>query len=262
MPAEMDDTRVTRDAFLDGQVMLMQPARGYRAGIDAVFLAATAQSQQGRDELDILDAGAGVGTVGLLAAWRLRRQIEVHVTLIERAVGLASLAGRNVRDNGLAGVARVVCADLLGSPAELEAQGVHRESFDLVLANPPYHVETRGTPSDDAVKAAAHAMGEGDLEHWARVMARLTRPGGEVVVVHKAEALGALLAALAPRFGGLRVLPLHPRSGAPASRILVKGVKGSRAPLTLLPGMPLHGEGNDFTAAAIAVLRHGAGLCL
>ncbi len=258
----MDDCAVTRDAFLGGQVMLVQPARGYRAGIDAVFLAATAQPQPERTEQRILDAGAGVGTVGLLAAWRLRKQVDVHVTLLERSTGLAALAGRNVRDNGFAGIARVVCADLLGPSTELEAHGVHRESFDLVLANPPYHVDARGTPSGDAVKAGAHAMGEDDLERWARVLARLTRPGGEVVVVHKAEAMGQLLSVLAPRFGGLRVMPLYPRAGAPASRILVKGVKGSRAPLILLPGTPLHGEGNAFTPAATAVLRFGAGLCL
>ncbi len=258
----MGDCAVTRDAFLDGQVVLAQPARGYRAGIDAVFLAATAQPQNGSNELKMLDAGAGVGTVGLLAAWRLRNQVDVHVTLLERSTQLAALAGSNVRDNGFSGVARVVCADLLGPAAELEEHGLRRESFDLVLANPPYNVDSRGTSSDDAVKAGAQAMGEGDLEHWVRVIARLARPGGEVVMVHKADALGELLTVLAPRFGGLRVMPLYPRGGAPASRILVKGVKGSRAPLTLLQGSPLHGEGKAFTAAATAVLRFGAGLCL
>ena len=68
---EVDESTITRDAFLDGRLMLMQPARGYRAGIDAVFLAATAQPQEGRAGLKILDAGSGVGTVGLLAAFRL-----------------------------------------------------------------------------------------------------------------------------------------------------------------------------------------------
>jgi tRNA1(Val) A37 N6-methylase TrmN6 len=259
---EVDESAITRDAFLDGRLMLMQPARGYRAGIDAVFLAATAQPQEGRAGLKILDAGSGVGTVGLLAACRLCTLVDVHVTLIERNPELAALAERNARQNDLAERTRVICADFLGSAADLEAAGVARESFDLILTNPPYHVDARGTQSDNAVKARAHAMGECDLDRWVRVMARLTRPGGEVVLVHKADALTEVLAALSPRFGALRVMPLYPRDGEPASRILVMGVKGSRALLTLLPGAPLHNDGNDFHPGARQILRDGAGLWL
>lgn len=253
---------LTRDAFLDGRVMLLQPRSGYRAGIDAVFLAAAAQPQERRSSLAILDAGAGVGAVGLLALRRLEERVDVSATLIERSPQLAALAERNAHDNGFASRARVVCADLLGRASALEAAGIHRESFDLVLSNPPYHVDAHGTLSENDVKAGAHAMGEGDLDRWARVLAHLTRPGGEVVIVHKAENLEHVLAAFSPRFGSLRIKPLHPRGGEPASRILVKGVKGSRAPLTLFPGMNLHLEGNEFHADAKLILRDGAGLWL
>lgn len=257
-----NDDGLTRDAFLGGRVMLLQPARGYRAGIDAVFLAAAAQAQAGRPALAILDAGAGVGTVGLLAAKRLESSVDVQVTLIERSPELAALALRNADENGLASRSRVVCADLLGPAGEVAAAGAPDESFDLVLANPPYHVEARGTISGNQIKAGAHAMGDGDLDRWARVMARLVRPGGEVIVVHRADALADLLKALSPRFGALRILPLHPREGEPASRVLVKGVKGSRAPLLLLPGMALHLEGHAFHPIANQILREGAGLWL
>lgn len=253
---------LTRDAFLDGRVMLLQPRRGYRAGIDAVFLAAAAQAQDGRSPLKILDAGAGVGAVGLLAAWRLRSLVEVDVTLLEQSPELVALAERNAQDNGLAGCVHAVCADFLGPVADLEALGVRRESYDLVLTNPPYHVDTRGTRSADAIKAGAHAMGEGDLQRWARALAHLTRPGGEVVLIQKADALPAVLAAMSPRFGGLTVLPLHPRAGEPAIRILVQGTKGSRAPFTLLQGGVLHGNDNDFTPVAKTFLRDGAGFSL
>ena len=242
--------------------MLWQPARGYRAGIDAVFLAAAAQPQNGRAELRILDAGAGVGAVGLLAAHRLEKLADVHVTLLERNPDLASIAQRNADENGVNQRARVVCADFIGPAAALQAEGIACDSFDLVLSNPPYHVDQRGTLSDDAGKAAAHAMGEADLDRWARAIARVTRPGGEMIIVHRADALAPLLAAFAPRFGALRILPLLPRDGEPANRVLVKGVKGSRAPLTLLPAQVLHHEGNAFAPFANDILRNGVGLWL
>lgn len=69
-----------------------------------------------------------------------------------------------------------------------------------------------------------------------------------------------MLVALDQRFGAIRILPLHPRAGDPAHRVIVEGTKGSRAPLQLLSGFVLHVEGNGFTPAAEAILKGGAGL--
>jgi tRNA1(Val) A37 N6-methylase TrmN6 len=90
----------------------------------------------------------------------------------------------------------------------------------------------------------------------------MARPGGTASLIHRSDTLGELLAALDGRFGALAVLPVHPRADEPASRVLVQGVKGSRAALRLLPGLVLHGEGNRFQPAVEAVLRHGAALDL
>jgi tRNA1(Val) A37 N6-methylase TrmN6 len=86
--------------------------------------------------------------------------------------------------------------------------------------------------------------------------------GGSATVIHRAGALAEVLAALAGRFGGTVVLPIHPRGGEPASRVLVRAVKGSRAPLELLAGLALHNAGNGFRPEVEAILRHGAGLPL
>ena len=61
-----------------------------------------------------------------------------------------------------------------------------------------------------------------------------------------------------PRFGDIRVAPLYARDGHAASRVIVQGIKGSRAPLQLLPGLILHNDDNSFTADAEAILRDGA----
>ena len=246
----------TNDAFLGGQIMVRQPRAGYRAGIDAVFLAAAAPCEPGV-ACRVLDIGAGVGTVGLCVAARWR---DASVTLLEREPELAALARANVADNGLDGRAAVLEAAVGDTSLQLAAVGLVPDSFDHVLANPPYHAHGRGTAAADPLKAVSHAMPEAGLEDWVRFMARMVRPGGSATIVHKAEALDAILAAMTGRFGGVAVLPLHPRSGAPASRILVQGIKGSRAPLSILAGIMLHGDGNAFTPAAAGVLRDGVGV--
>lgn len=247
----------TDDAFLGGALMVLQPRSGYRAGVDAVMLAAAVPAVSGRPGR-VLDAGAGVGTAGLCLA---RRCPEVSVVLLDREPELAELARRNVDRNGLAERCSVAEADLGDcSDAELSALGIAAGSFDHVIANPPFHVEGEGTAALDALKAASHAMPAAGLEAWSRFLARMARPGGTATVIHKAEALPELLAVLGKRFGGLRVLPIHAQAYAPAIRVIVQGMKGSKAPPALLPAFVLHGADGGFTPEAGEILRRGGAL--
>jgi FkbM family methyltransferase len=264
--AEADTTRVagapreapdlTDDAFLGGALAILQPRTGYRAGLDAVLLAAAVPQATG---MRVIDVGAGVGTAGLCLA---RRLAEARVVLLEREEKLARIATDNIARNGLGARVRAIAGDVGMSADALAAAEIADGSFDWAIANPPYHNVEAGTLPDDALKAAAHAMPEDELDRWARFMTRLVRSGGGVTVVHKADALQRVLEALAKRFGALRVLPLQPRAGAPAHRIIVAGVKGSRAPLTILPGFVLHEADGSFTPQAQAILRSGAPLSM
>lgn len=246
---------VTEDYFLGDLVAVRQPLKGYRAGIDAVLLAACVRPGEG----PVLDIGSGAGTVGLCAAARCP---DVGVVLVEREPELASLARGNVTLNGMDDRVAVVEADV-GEPLCAEAQQILKaDSFPHVLANPPFHDDAAGTRSMWPLKAVSHAMTADALEIWARFMARSAMPGGRATMIHKAEALPRILHAFENRFGGLSILPIYPRAGAPAIRVIVDGVKGSRAPLVIKPGLILHGEGNAFLPNVEAILRHGAALSL
>jgi tRNA1(Val) A37 N6-methylase TrmN6 len=247
---------VSDDAFLGGALRILQPKDGYRAGVDAVLLAAAAPAKAGRGER-VLDVGAGVGVVGLAVA---RRVADAQVVLVERDPGLAELARANIERNGLSERVRVIEADVEQPLSGRPAIGALAESFDHVLANPPFHTQGRGTAAADTAKAAANAMAEGSLVSWSRFLGAMARPSGTATVIHKAEALAALLAACEGRFGALKVLPIHPRRDAPAIRVIVHGIKGSRAPLSLLPQLTLHGDDNGFRPEIERVLRGGAGL--
>jgi len=247
MPAADD---VTDDAFLGGQLAILQPTRGYRAGIDAVLLAAAAPVVAGET---VIDAGAGVGVVGLAIA---RRVPGSRAVLIEREPVYADLAARNIERNGLSDCVRVIEADVIGAAPPHDMPGV----ADHVVTNPPYQVEGRGRPPDDPLKASAHEMPAGSLEAWLRFCARATRPGGRLTLIHRADALGDLLVGLENRFGGLTIRPIHPRADAPAVRVLIQGIKGSRAPLALAPPLILHDRDGGFRPDVEAVLRAGAAL--
>ncbi len=242
----------TVDAFLGGEIEIEQPAKGYRAGLDAVLLAAAARPVRSVSApLHVVDVGAGVGTAGLCLATRLG---DADVTLVERDALASRLASRNIERNRLGARARVATIDVMRPAPDAAKQGLPDASFDLAISNPPYLAEGHHRPSADDLKAAAHAMPEDGLGRWLRFMARMTRPGGTAVLIHRADCLAALLAALDRRFGDVMVLPLHPRAGEPASRVIVRAVKASRAPLRIAQGLVLHDKAGSFRPDIKAVL--------
>jgi len=130
-----------------------------------------------------------------------------------------------------------------------------------VIANPPFFAAGGGTPAADAGRADARHMTPGTLDQWVRCAAASARAGGTAIFVYPAEGLAELVAAFAARFGAIVILPLCPRPQAPASRLLVRGIKGSRAPVTLLASRALHGaEGHGFAPGFDAIFRGEAAL--
>jgi len=247
---------ITRDTFLGGKVELLQPASGFRAGLDAVLLAA-AIPFDGNANPTLLDCGAGVGTVGLCAAARCQHLTSV---LIEREPDFIALAQQNIRLNGLTARARALDVDITAPGRALSDANIQDNSFSHVVANPPFFVTGSGSTSPNALKAAGQEMEQADLALWVRFMARMAQADGQLVMIQHVAALPAIFSALEGRFGGVKVVPIHPRDGAAANRFLVAAKKGSRAPLSLLPGFILHEAGNTYTATANAVLKHGAPL--
>jgi tRNA1(Val) A37 N6-methylase TrmN6 len=234
----------TRDAFLAGRITLSQPRNGFRAGFDSVLLGAAVRN----GTQNLLDLGAGVGTAGLVALALGRAE---RATLVERHAETAALARENIADNGFSGRAEALTLDILASGPTRQAAGLAANQFDAVIANPPFFDAGQGTLAPEASRADA----------WIRCAAGCATAGGEFVIVYPAQGLSALLAAMAPRFGAVTVLPISPRPGAPATRVLVRGKKGSRAPLTLLAGRALHGEdGRDFAQEFDAIFRGAAAL--
>jgi tRNA1(Val) A37 N6-methylase TrmN6 len=247
-----DLPETTEDAFLGGALTIAQPRRGYRAGLDAVLLAAACPAQV-RDR--VLDAGAGVGTVGLAIA----RRTGADVTLVEAQPALARLATANVARNALGAHVGVICADVTTSLSRSDLAPLIA-TFDHVVANPPYHAAHAGTRATDPFKDGSHAMERGVLDHWLRCLAALARPGGRLTLIHRADALPAILTAIDRRFGALAVTPIQPRIEQDAHRVVVTGLKGSRAPLSLRPAIVLHESDGRYRAEIDAMLRSGAGL--
>ena len=243
---------LTDDGFLDGRLRILQPRAGYRAATDPVLLAAFTPADAGQSALEL---GCGAGVASLCLGYRVQG---LSLTGVERQPGYADLARKNADRNGMA--LRVVEADLAALPRTFRA-----ESFDHVLANPPYFRAGGGTAANDPGKEGAFRE-EAPLSLWIDICLRRLRPGGWLTMIHLAERLGDILADLRSRTGSVEILPVASRSGRPATRVLVRARKVDHGPLTLLSPLVLHDgaehlrDGDDYSMAARSVLRDGMGL--
>ncbi|MEX2643556.1 MAG: hypothetical protein WD270_08890, partial [Acetobacterales bacterium] len=178
------------------------------------------------------------------------------VTGLERDPSLVALAREGARQSGLDGRVAFVAGDAMDAATLLPGETDH------VLVNPPYLDMTDGTASPHrGRRAAGHAEGIA-VEDWVDAALSLLGRRGSVTLIHRADRLDRLIAALTGRAGEIAVFPLWPRAGVPARRVLVQARKGMRGGSRLLAGLVLHGGDGKYTGAAEAVLRDAAPLDL
>jgi tRNA1(Val) A37 N6-methylase TrmN6 len=235
------------DLFLGRRLRLRQMPHGHRAGTDAVLLAAAAPAHV---EGLALDVGAGVGAAGLALA-QLRPALQFG--LVENDAETAALARENLGLNGFADRGAVYEADILDAQARQSA-GLFEGSAALIITNPPFLDPSRARLSPNTNKRVAHAMpsaGPDALTAWLRACLSLLRRDGMMIVIHRAEALPVILAALTDR-AAVALMPILPRAERAATRILVKAQKGRDDPFAIAPPLVLH-EGTRFTTKADAI---------
>lgn len=247
LPACVAD--VAESALLGGRVRLRQPARGYRAGMDAALLAAAVEAQPGER---LIEAGCGAGAVLMQIA---ARRPGVFLTGLERDAAAVALAGENAMLNGAGARSSVLEGDVARG-----FRALNLRPFDWAVSNPPYFDNPAALrpPAED--KRGAW-MADGGLTAWAEFLLKAVREGGRIVIIHRADRLADILSLLAPKAGSFAVRPIHPYIDQPAKRVLVQAIKTGRAPLRLLPPLVLHDRaGAKHSAEADAILRGEARL--
>lgn len=239
----MTDTRI--DGFLGGRLQIAQPVRGYRAGADAVMLAAAVPARRGEA---VLELGCGAGVASLCLGARVTGLTQCG---LERDPAMADLARDNAVRNDLP--LAVTTGDLAEMPGALRAL-----SFDHALMNPPFF---RGaSPAENTGRQAARHE-DTPLHLWLSTGLRRLAPGGTLTVIHLAERLDAVLAALSGPAGAIAVLPIAARQGREAGRVIVQARKGARAPLRLLAPLIMHekpaheADEQDLSPQAQHILR-------
>lgn len=238
------------DGFLGGKLQIIQPVQGYRAGADAVMLAAACPARPGER---VLELGCGAGVAMLCLGWRVR---DVVLTGLELQEPYAELARANAAANAIP--AQIVTGDLAAMPSALR-----QISFDHVITNPPYFLGGTLAPDQGRGTARHEAL---SLDLWIGAAMRRLKPKGWLTLIQRADRLGDVLAALTPVSGAISVLPIAARPEREAGRIIVTARKGAGGALRLLAPLIMHEkpqhlqDAEDLSPRAQAILREGAAI--
>ena len=226
---------------LAGSWRILQLARGHRFSSDDLCCAwAAARARPGA--LRLLDLGAGIGSVGLLALHCMSP--EARLVMVEAQAESHGLARRTVALNGLDARVEARLGDLR-DPASVPEEA----AFDLITCSPPYIPAGRGVASPVPQRAAARLELRGDVFDYLRCAARALAPGGRVSLVHAAsdprppQAFAA--AGLAPEWQA----EVYFRSGRPPALRLWVGGRAEEVGAPCRSALPivLRDRGGRFT---------------
>jgi tRNA1(Val) A37 N6-methylase TrmN6 len=242
-----DDVSV--DDFLGGAVRLIQPKDGYRVSMDTVMLAAAVPAKVGQT---VLEGGIGTGGAAICLARRLEG---VMIHGIDQQDDMLDFARRNAAFNGLDD--RIQCEK--GCVTDLSGP---QSRYDHVMVNPPYLSAGKAIRPPSETKGLAHMEKTATLKDWMRFAVHKVKNKGTITVIIRADRMDEVIAHLHRRVGDLLLMPLWPRLGVPAKRVIIQGTKGMHGPASILPGLALHGEVERYTPEAKKILWDGAALDL
>lgn len=235
---------------LDKKVRLMQPTDGFRTSLDSVMLAAACPAQGGER---VLDMGCGVGGASFCL---LHRVSGSHLTGIDIQSQCIELANKNKALNNHMERCEFICGDVCGYNVENAAA-----RFDHVICNPPYLEAGTHTQSPHEGKAVALGHENASLKDWLDAGFRNLKSGGTFTIIHRADMVDKIIQGLGKRFGAVEIIPLWPRQGEAAKRVIIRAIKDRKTPATLHAGLVLHEADGRYTAETEAILREGKPLC-
>ena len=199
----------TLDA-ISGRFRLFQLRDGHRFSTDDLLTAwyGTSWCPTARTALDL---GSGIGSVGMVCAWRLPG---ARFVTVEAQAESVALAKKSARYNGLTERYEIRTGDFR-EPGVLGDD----ERFDLITGSPPYFPLDAGIKSEHPQKVACRFEVRGTIADYCAVAAKHLTPGGFFASVFQIEPLPQLARVqAAAKAAGLSIVRQRPvvfREGEP-----------------------------------------------
>lgn len=226
-----------------GEIKVIQH-KGLGYGVDAVLLAAFAAGDTGAKSVvpsaKVADLGTGSGIVAFILS---HKREDVCADGFELRADAYDRAQRACSINGLEDRVRFFNCDI----SDIKGED-YCEAYDAVVTNPPYFKKSAAMPNANYDKYTARHETTAELADFIETSKRILKQGGDFYMVHRPDRMVDIISVM--REKGIEPKELQlviPRTGEAANIMLVHGIKGAGAELRLLPDIPVHDEGTNYT---------------
>lgn len=236
--------------ILGKRLTLAHLPNGFKTSMDSVLLAAACKARAGDA---VLDMGCGVGGAGFCLLARVKGVRLIGVDIQDAQIKLAI---QNAQTNDFANDATFETSDIIDFKREKE--------YHHIIMNPPYLDGGKHLRSPHAEKATAmgHQENEHSIKEWIEVAHFNLKSNGTITIIHRADQTDEIIRVMGKRFGAIELIPLWPKIGVKAKRVIIRAIKDRRSPLTLHSGLTLHDDDGQYTIEADKILKHAEGLLL
>lgn len=220
----------------NGYVIIQDPKR-FCFGMDAVLLSGFARVKTGEQ---VLDLGTGTGIIPILLEAKTEGK---HFTGLEIQPESADMARRSVELNHLDSKIDIVTGDIKDASKLFGAS-----SFDVVITNPPYMIDSHGIKNMKDAKAIARHEVLCTLEDVIHESAKLLPPKGRFYMVHRPFRLSEILCMMT-RYGiePKRMKFVYPYIDREPNMVLLEGLRGGRPRMTVEKPLIVYQEKDKYT---------------
>lgn len=239
--------KISLDNFLDGKIKIYQPIKGYRAGTDAVLLAASIKTFKG---YKILDIGSGAGTISFCLSFRCPG---IEITGIEKNENYFFLSEKSLKLNKFKSKIKFFNEDL---------SKFKNKKFNIVVSNPPWY------PKNSTYKSTNKMINEARVESiplkkWITYVSNILRYNGEYYTIFPYRRIEEIKKILKMYFNIIKIYPLASFENVAPNRAIIYAKKSNNLnQFSEHNKIIIHKIDKSFVKSINNVLKKGSSLCL
>lgn len=217
---------------------IIQNNDGFCFGIDAVLLSDFAKNI--KNDSKVMDLGTGTGIIPILLCGKTNLKEIIGVEIQE---SVCEMASRSSKLNNLENKFKLLNTNIL----ELD-KIFNKNTFDVIVTNPPYQKKNSGLINDNENKLISRHEICANLEDFINISSKLLKDKGEFYMVHKPERIVDIFSLMRSyKIEPKEVRFVYSHAEEPPKLVLIKGVKNAKPFLKFRKNLYIYNNDNSYT---------------
>ena len=249
MKIELKENERIDDLEFNG-LKIIQNESGFCFGIDAVLLSDFAKKI--KKDSKVLDLGTGTGIISILLCGKTELK---KVIGVEAQKEVYDMACRSSKLNDLEDRFEVINENILNLENILE-----KNSFDVIVTNPPYKKQNTGIINDDEKKIISRHEVLAKLEDFISVSSKMLKDKGEFYMVHRPERIADIFIEMRKyKIEPKEIRLVYSNEKKSPKMVLIKGVKNGGEYLKFRENLYIYNEDGSYTNEILEIYNKNGG---